>query len=78
MHGPNPIENLLDRIDSALTANWRWLPLLIAIAVGVARVYFGEHNPLDVVAGACLGTALAMLSRAFVLDAGEAGTAMAL
>jgi membrane-associated phospholipid phosphatase len=51
-----------------LPGRWRWLPLVIAGAVGVARIYLGEHNPLDVVAGAMLGTALAMLSRAFILS----------
>ena len=54
-----------------LPGRWRWLPLLIAGAVGVARIYFGEHNPLDVLAGAMLGTALAMLSRAFILSGDE-------
>jgi undecaprenyl-diphosphatase len=54
-----------------LPGRWRWLPLVIAGAVGVARIYFGEHNPLDVFAGAMLGTALAMLSRAFILSGDE-------
>jgi membrane-associated phospholipid phosphatase len=31
---------------------------LLAVAVGVARVYLGAHNPLDVVAGAGLGLLL--------------------
>ena len=51
-----------------LPGRWRWIPLVIAGAVGVARIYFGEHNPLDVFAGAMLGTALAMLSRGFILS----------
>ena len=54
-----------------LPGRLRWLPLVIAGAVGVARIYFGEHNPLDVFAGAMLGTALAMLSRAFILSGDE-------
>lgn len=54
-----------------LPGRWRWLPLVIAGIVGVARIYFGEHNPLDVLAGAMLGTALAMLSRAFILSGDE-------
>ncbi len=32
--------------------------VLLAVAVGVARVYLGAHNPLDVVAGAGLGLLL--------------------
>jgi membrane-associated phospholipid phosphatase len=54
-----------------LPGRWRWLPLVIAGVVGVARIYLGEHNPLDVLAGAILGTALAMLSRAFILSGDE-------
>lgn len=54
-----------------LPGRWRWLPLLIAGVVGVARIYFGEHNLLDVLAGAMLGAALAMLSRAFILSDDE-------
>jgi membrane-associated phospholipid phosphatase len=55
-----------------LPGRWRWLPLAVAGAVGAARIYFGEHSPLDVLAGAMLGTALAMLSRAFILSGDEA------
>jgi membrane-associated phospholipid phosphatase len=55
-----------------LPGRWRWLPLVIAGIVGAARIYFGEHSPLDVLAGAMLGTALAMLSRAFILSGDEA------
>lgn len=40
---------------------WRPLPLLWAAAVCVARIHFGEHNLLDVVAGAALGTLFATI-----------------
>ena len=30
---------------------WRWLMLLLSLAVGWARVYLGVHNPSDVLAG---------------------------
>jgi membrane-associated phospholipid phosphatase len=36
----------------------RVVAALLAVAVGVARVYLGAHNPLDVVAGAGLGLLL--------------------
>jgi undecaprenyl-diphosphatase len=36
----------------------RVVVVLLAVAVGVARVYLGAHNPLDVVAGAGLGLLL--------------------
>ena len=38
---------------------WWPLPLAWAAIVGVARLYYGEHNVLDVVAGAAIGTAFA-------------------
>lgn len=36
----------------------RVVAVLVAVAVGVARIYLGAHNPLDVVAGAGLGLLL--------------------
>jgi len=40
---------------------WRWasvvLPLLVAPAVGLSRVYLAAHHPTDVLAGLLLGTA---------------------
>ena len=51
---------------------WQWVPLVAAVVVGVAWVYFGGHNPLDIVAGAVLGSALAALSRTLIVEPGEA------
>lgn len=42
-----------------LPPKWRFVPITWAMVVGVARMYYGEHNLLDVVAGATLGTAFA-------------------
>lgn len=39
-------------------AKTRWVMLVAALGVGLARVYLAAHNPLDVVAGAGLGIAL--------------------
>jgi membrane-associated phospholipid phosphatase len=44
-----------------LPPKWRFVPVTWAVVVGVARMYYGEHNLLDVVAGAALGTAFATL-----------------
>ncbi len=41
-----------------LPARWRVVTLLLAAAVGFARLYFGAHLPLDVLGGAALGVAV--------------------
>ena len=42
-----------------LPPKWRPVPIGWAFIVAIARLYYGEHNVLDVVAGAALGTAFA-------------------
>lgn len=42
-----------------LPKRWRPVPIIWATIVGIARIYYGEHNALDVVAGAALGTLFA-------------------
>ncbi|MDH3295581.1 MAG: phosphatase PAP2 family protein [Acidimicrobiia bacterium] len=44
-----------------LPRRWWPLPLTWAALVGVSRLYHGEHNVLDVVAGAAIGTGLATI-----------------
>jgi membrane-associated phospholipid phosphatase len=44
-----------------LPLKWRFVPITWAGVVGVARMYYGEHNLLDIVAGAALGTAFAAI-----------------
>ncbi len=41
-----------------LPGRWRWVPWVLAVAVGAARMYVGAHFPMDVVAGAALGIAV--------------------
>jgi membrane-associated phospholipid phosphatase len=41
-----------------LPRRWRWVPWVLAVAVGIARLYVGAHFPMDVVAGAALGLAV--------------------
>ena len=42
-----------------MTRRWRIGLYALAALNGVARVYLGAHNPLDIVGGAALGIALA-------------------
>lgn len=49
-------------------ARWRWLPWVLAIFVGIGRMYFGAHLPLDIVGGyglgaLCAGVTLAVAGR---------------
>ena len=46
-------------VAAFLPRRWRVVPLSWALIVAIARMYFGEHNFLDVVAGAALGIAFA-------------------
>jgi undecaprenyl-diphosphatase len=48
-------------VAAFLPPRWRPVPLVWAAAVCIARIYFGEHNVLDVVAGAALGTLFATI-----------------
>jgi len=45
----------------SLPSSWRWVPVTVALANSVARVYLGAHNPLDVVGGAGIGLAIGSL-----------------
>jgi membrane-associated phospholipid phosphatase len=48
-------------LTAFLPKRWQPVPVVWAAAVGIARIYYGEHNALDVVAGAALGTLFATL-----------------
>ena len=60
-----------------LPGRWRWLPVAVAVANAIARVYLGAHNPLDLVGGAGVGVALgALLTMAFGSPARSQATTM--
>lgn len=48
-------------LSAFLPKRWQPVPIIWAAIVGIARIYYGEHNALDVVAGAALGTLFATL-----------------
>lgn len=47
-------------VSAFLPPRWRSVPIVWAFIVAIARMYYGEHNLLDVVAGAALGTTFAV------------------
>ena len=42
-----------------VSVRWRWALGGVCVAVALSRLYLGAHNPLDVVAGAACGVAIA-------------------
>jgi undecaprenyl-diphosphatase len=48
-------------LSALLPSRWRPVPLVWAGVVAIIRLYYGEHNFLDVVAGAAVGTLFAVL-----------------
>ena len=42
-------------LTAVLPGRWRFVPFPVAALVGVSRIYFGAHLPLDVLGGAGLG-----------------------
>lgn len=46
-------------VTAFLPSKWRPIPIIWALIVAIARLYYGEHNVLDVVVGAALGIAFA-------------------
>lgn len=51
-----------------LPPKWRPVPLAGALITCIARMYYGEHNLLDVIAGAAMGTAFAVVLWAAFLN----------
>jgi membrane-associated phospholipid phosphatase len=48
-------------LSALLPPKWRIVPVVWAVIVAIARLYFGEHNFLDVAAGAATGTLFAVV-----------------
>jgi len=58
-------------ILSQIFRKQRFVFYLMALLVALSRVYVGVHYPLDVTAGACLGTAVTLLMLAFLFNRGK-------
>jgi membrane-associated phospholipid phosphatase len=56
---------------SITVPRFRWLWWTLAIIVGLERIAENAHYPSDVVAGAALGIAVALLARALIDGAGK-------
>src|SRR4051794_25951319 len=57
------VAGLAGVIAPFLTGRWRLVPWAVVLAVMVGRVYVGAHNPLDVLCGAAVGVAIALVVR---------------
>ncbi len=55
-------------VATLVPRRWRPVPLIWAVIVAIARLYYGEHNLLDVVAGAAMGTLFAVVLWYLVLN----------
>jgi undecaprenyl-diphosphatase len=46
---------------------WKWVPWVFVLMNGIARVYVGAHNPLDIVGGFGVGLVIAGLLNALLV-----------
>ena len=66
-------------VAGSLPRRWTFVPYLLATIVGLGRLYFGAHLPLDVLGGAALGIAVGTLTRFLLVEpqtrtSGKTGT----
>jgi undecaprenyl-diphosphatase len=60
-----------------LPRRWKWVPWVFVVLNGVARIYVGAHNPLDIVGGVGVGLVIAGLLNALLLATRPAPAAVA-
>ena len=54
-------------VSPVLPRQWRLVPWLLVILNGVARIYVGAHNPLDIIGGIGAGLIIAAILNAALL-----------
>jgi undecaprenyl-diphosphatase len=54
-------------ITPVLPRRWRVVPWVLVILNGIARIYVGAHNPLDIVGGIGAGVLIAGILNAVLL-----------
>jgi membrane-associated phospholipid phosphatase len=50
-----------------LPRGWKWVPWVFVVLNGVARIYVGAHNPLDVIGGVGVGLVIAGVLNALLV-----------
>lgn len=60
-------------VSALLPRRWQIVAMSWAVVVAVARLYYGEHNILDVVAGAAMGTMFAVALWYVILNRADEG-----
>lgn len=60
-------------VAPVLPARWRWVPWVLVALNGVARIYVGAHNPLDIVGGIGAGLLIAGVLNAVLLPGRRRG-----
>lgn len=58
-------------VSPVLPRRWRLVPWLLVVLNGVARIYVGAHNPLDIVGGIGAGLIIAAVLNAVLLPEHE-------
>jgi undecaprenyl-diphosphatase len=54
---------------------WKWVPWVFVVLNGVARIYVGAHNPLDIIGGVGVGLVIAGLLNALLAATRSEATA---